>query len=72
MDIAATRSLGVHAHSVSLRDLANVVVGWEHSRLCPAYVETEPLNTTEVTRQLCSVSFGWQPTNDLAPSPLDR
>ena len=35
------------------------------------YVESEKalLNTTEVTQQQCSVSFGWQPTNDLM-SPL--
>ena len=28
------------------------------------------LNTTKVTRQQCSVSFRWQPTNGLT-SPLD-
>ena len=30
------------------------------------------LNTTEVTQQQCSVSFEWQPTNDLtSPPPVD-
>ena len=29
------------------------------------------LNTTEVTRQQCSVSFGWQPTNDLTSPHAD-
>ena len=29
------------------------------------------LNTTEVTRQQCSVSFGWQLTNDLTSLPVD-
>ena len=40
---------------------------------CPAYVESEQalLNTTEVTQQQCSVSFGWQPTNDLTSPPGD-
>ena len=40
---------------------------------CPAYVESEQalLNTTEVTQQQCSVSFGWQPTNDLTSLPVD-
>ena len=61
------------AHSVWLRDLANIVVSRGHSRWCPAYVESEQalLNTTEVTQQQCSVSFGWQPTNDLTSLPVD-
>ena len=64
-------SLG-DAHSVWLRDLANTGVSRGHSRLCPAYVESEPalLNTTELTRQECSVSFGRQPTNDLTSPPV--
>ena len=55
------------AHSVWLRDLANIVVSRGHSRWCPAYVESEQalLNTTEVTQQQCSVSFGWQAINGL-------
>ena len=65
-------SLG-DAHSVWLRDLAVTGVNREHSRWCPAYVESEPalLSTTEVTRQQCSVSFGWQPTNYLTSPPVD-
>ena len=65
--------LGRGAHSVWLRDLANIGVSRGRSRWCPAYVESEPalLNTTNVTRQQCSVSFGWQPTNDLTSLPVD-
>ena len=61
------------AHSVSLSDLANNDVSKEHKRWCPAYVPSEQavLNTTEVTRQQCSVSLGWQPTNDLTSPPVD-
>ena len=61
------------AHSVWLRDLANIVVSMGLSRWCPAYVQSEqPLpNTTEMARQQCSVSFGWQPTNDLTSLPVD-
>ena len=53
---------GEDAHSVWPRDSANIVVSRGHSRWCPAYVETEQalLRTTEVTRQQCSVSSGWQ------------
>ena len=29
------------------------------------------MNTTEVARWQCSVSFGWQPTNDPTSSPVD-
>ena len=29
------------------------------------------LNITEVTQQHCSVSFGWQPANDLTSLPVD-
>ena len=37
------------------------------------YVQSEQvsLNTTEVTQQQCSVSFGWQRTNDLTSRPVD-
>ena len=37
------------------------------------YGESEPplLNTTNVTRQQCSVSFRRQPTNDLTSPPVD-
>ena len=54
-------------------DLANIVVSMGQSRWCPAYVESEQalLNSTEVTQQQCSVSFGWQPTNDLMSLPVD-
>ena len=64
---------GGDAHSVRLCDLANIVVSSWHSRWCPAYVQSEQalLNTTEVTQQQCSVSFGWQPTNDLTSPPVD-
>ena len=64
---------GGGAHSVGLPDLANVVVSRGHSRWCPAYVESDQalLNPNEVTRQQCSVSFGWQPTNDLTSLPVD-
>ena len=64
---------GGGTHSVWLRDLTKIVVSRGHSRWCPAYVESEQalLNTTKVTRQQCSVSFGWQPTNDLTSPPAD-
>ena len=64
---------GGDAHSVWLRDLANIVGSRGHSRWCPAYAESEPalLNTTAVTRQQCSVSFRRQPTNDLTSPPVD-
>ena len=62
---------GGDAHTVWLRNLASIVVSRGNSRWCPAYVPSEQalLNTTEVTQQQYSVSFGWQPTNDLT-SPL--
>ena len=64
---------GGDAHSVWLHDLANIVISRGHSRWCPAYVQSEqaPLSTTEVTWQQCSVSFVWQPTNDLMSLPAD-
>ena len=64
---------GGDSHSVRLHDLANIVVSKGHSRWCPAYVQSKQalLNTTEVTRQQCNVSFGWQPTNDLMSPPVD-
>ena len=64
---------GGDAHSAWLPDLANTVVSRGHSRWCPAYAESEQalLNTTEVTRQQCSVSFGWLPTNDLTSLSVD-
>ena len=64
---------GRDAHTVWLRDLASIVVSRGNSRWCPAYVQSEQalLNTTEVTQQQCSVSFGWQPTNDLTSPPVD-
>ena len=61
-------------HSVRLgRDLANTDVSRGQSRWCPAYVQSEQalVNTTEVTRWQCSVSFGWQPTNDPTSPPVD-
>ena len=59
-------------NSVWLCDIANIVVSKGHSMRCrPAYVESEQvlLNITEVTRQQCSISFGWYPTNDFT-SPI--
>ena len=43
---------GGDAHSVQLRDLANIVVSRGQSRWCPAYVQSEQAqrNTTEVTQ----------------------
>jgi len=59
-------------HSVRLHNLANTVIGRGHGRWCPVYDESEQVLqiTTEVTRQQCCVSFGWQPTNVLM-SPVD-
>ena len=65
---------GRGAHSVWLRELANIVASRGHSRWCPTYLQSEQalLNVTAgVTRQQCSVSFGWQPTNDLTSLPVD-
>ena len=61
------------AHSVWVCDLANIVVSRGHSRWCPGYVESGQAlpYTTKVTRQQCSVSFRWQPTNDLKSPPVD-
>ena len=52
---------------------AYIVVSRGHSRWCPAYVESEQalMNTTEGTWQQCSVSFGWQPTNNLTSLPVN-
>ena len=51
---------GVGFFEGKLRDLAKIVVSRGHILWQPAYVESEQvsLNTTEVTRQQCSVSFG--------------
>ena len=65
-------SRGEHFLSLT-HDLANIVVSRGHSRWCPACVQSEQalLNTTKVTQQQCSVSLGWQPTNDLTSLPVD-
>ena len=41
------------------------------ARIYCLVTEQALLNTTEVTQQQCSVSFGWQPTNDLTSLPVD-
>ena len=65
---------GRGTHSVWLRELANVVASRGHSMWCPACLQSEQALldvTTGVTRQQCSVFFGWQPTNDLTSPPVD-
>ena len=52
---------------------SDIVVSRGRSRWRTAHVKSEQalLKTTEVIWQQCSVSFEWQPTNDLRSPPVD-